>query len=380
VANPHFFQTKQYLCKKKLMRRILLFAFVFSFTASHAQITLSSSDFPDANDMYLMSDATAFTGMDETLTGANYSWDFSQLSTTTTGQHTDTLFAVTSMNFIYQAVFGDFSFLQHRSNQATHGSDFSLGTQIAITDVYNFYYNNSNDYHQSGFGAGINGIPAPTAYDPHDIIYKYPVQFGNVDSSASGYSVSLPNFLYYGVNRNRINEVDGWGTLVTPGGTYNVLRMKTTIHEHDSVYLDTLGFGYGFDLPVQTEYKWLAQGEGLPVLQINVAGGFVSSIVYKGVNSSGITAVEKNIFDFTIFPNPVSGKLFAKYTLQQQQDASFILTDAVGNVVSSVAQKAQGRGEHLMMLDIPASASAGNYFAKMICGNNTATKPLSIVR
>ena len=84
------------------------------------------------------------------------------------------------------------------------------------------------------------------------MIYKYPVNYGNVDSSASGYSVELPNFLYYGVERNRVNEVDGWGTLITPSGTYNVLRLKSTIEEHDSIYLDTLGFGYGFDVPTQT--------------------------------------------------------------------------------------------------------------------------------
>ena len=362
------------------MRTLPLLVFILAFSHSRAQITLNSADFPHANDLYLMSDATAFPGMDATLTGANYTWDYSQLSTTTTGQHMDTIFTVTNMNIIYQAVFGDFNFLPNRSNQATHGSDFSLGAMINITDVYNFYYNNSNDYHQSGFGAGINGIPLPTAYSPHDIIYKYPVQYGNLDSSASGYSVSLPNLLYYGVNRNRVNEVDGWGTLITPYGTFDALRIKSVIHEHDSVYLDTLGFGYGFNLPAQTEYKWLGQGEGEPLLQVNVAGGIVTSVVYKGFNTTGIATVPDNNFDFMIFPNPVSGHLVTRYTLAGGGDVRFEMTGADGKTVLLSERKGETKGDHLLVLDIPPGLSPGNYFVKMTSGSRTVTKTATVVR
>lgn len=361
------------------MKQLLLKAAIILPLFSSGQITLNSPDFPSANDMYLMSDALPFQGMDETQTGANFTWDFTQLSTTTTGQHTDTLFSVTSMNFIYQAVFGDFNFLPNRSNQATHGSDFSLGGQITITDVYNFYYNNSNDYHQSGFGAEINGFPAPTAYSPHDVIYKYPVQYGNVDSSASGYSVSLPNLLYYGVNRNRVNEVDGWGTLITPSGTYNVLRLKSTIHEHDSVYLDTLGFGYGFNVPAQVEYKWLGQGEGEPLLQINSTGGIVTSVVYKGINLTGIHSQVKNNFDFIPYPNPVTEKLGLRYSLLQKENVQFTLVDPSGKIISTVVKNAETSGEHTLEMNMPSDLKAGNYFLKMIIGKQVITKPVTIL-
>ena len=120
-----------------MIRNLLLTLFVLTGTAN-AQITLSGSDFPHANNIYLLSDATAFQGMDASLTGANYSWDFSMLSTTTIGQHDDTIFDVSGMNIIYTLVFGDNGIAPHRSNHSRHGSDFDLGGQISITDVYNF--------------------------------------------------------------------------------------------------------------------------------------------------------------------------------------------------------------------------------------------------
>lgn len=361
------------------MRNILLFILALIAGNTRAQITLNSSDFPSANDIYLMSDATAFPGMDETLTGANYTWDYSLLSTTTTGQHTDTLFTVTNMNIIYQAVFGDFGFLPNRSNQATHGMDFSLGA-ITISNVYNFFYNNSADYHQSGFGAEINGVPAPTAYSPHDILYKFPIQFGNADSSQSGYSVSLPSLIYYEIHRNRHNEVDGWGTLTTPNGTFNALRVKTIIQEHDSVYVDSLGFGYGFNVPARTEYKWLGQNSGLPLLQITTLGGNVTSIIYKGANTTGIASIPQDNFNFILFPNPATEKVITSYTLNKTGDVGFSITDMEGKVISIVNKPSQTQGEHMLVLDLPAHLAAGNYFVKMTSGGRSISKPVSVTR
>lgn len=360
------------------MVRKLLFLLFIAGTAN-AQITLSGSDFPHAPTIYLMSDATAYQGMDATLTGANYSWDFSMLSTTTIGQHDDTIFDVSGMNIIYTLVFGDNGFAPHRSNHSRHGADFNLGGQISITDVYNFYYNNSNDYHQSGFGSGINGIPLATPYTPHDIIYKYPVNFGNVDSSASGYEVSLPNLLYYGINKNRINEVDGWGTLITPNGTYNVLRLKSTIHEHDSVYLDTLGFGYGFNVPTQIEYKWLAQGEGVPVLQVNAVGGTVTSVMYKGINAVGISSPAKKDFSFNVFPNPVAEILFINFAMQKAGNADIVVTDMKGNTVTTMTKEV-GAGDQRFLINLPIGLEAGTYHVKVTAEKETAVKSFIVVK
>jgi len=347
--------------------------------SSNAQITLSGSDFPHSPTIYLMSDATAYQGMDATLTGANYSWDFSMLSTTTIGQHDDTIFDVNGMNIIYTLVFGDNIIAPHRSNHSRHGSDFDLGGQISITDVYNFYYNNNNDYHQSGFGSEINGIPLATPFTPHDIIYKYPVNFGNVDSSASGYEVSLPNLLYYGISKNRINEVDGWGTLITPAGTYNVLRLKSTIHEHDSVYLDTLGFGYGFNVPTQIEYKWLAQGEGVPVLQVYEVGGTVTSVMYKGINSVGISAPAKKDFSFNVFPNPVADILFVDFFMEKEGNAEIAVTDMKGSIVTTMKKKV-GAGDQRFLVNLPSGIEEGTYQVKVTAEKEAAVKSFVVVK
>ena len=363
------------------MKRLLLIILLAAITGiTQGQIALFGSDFPHANDLYLMSDATAFQGMDATLTGANYSWDFSMLSTTTVGEHHDTIFDVSGMNIIYTLVFGDNIIAQHRSNQSTHGTDFNLGGQISITNVYNFYYNTTNDYHQSGFGAEINGAPLPTPYTPHDIIYRYPVEFGNMDSSLSGYEVSLTGFLYYGVNKNRINEVDGWGTLTTPAGTYNVLRLKSTIFEHDSIYFDSLGFGTGFNVPTQVEYKWLGQGEGVPLLQVNEVGGNVTTVVYKGSNILGTPSVSKKNFEFAIYPNPVADHLFLDFPMRNAGDVEITITGITGNVVKSLVKKNVNAGDQRFFIDLPSDMEAGTYQVKLTADKSSAIKSFIVAK
>jgi hypothetical protein len=87
------------------------------------------------------------------------------------------------------------------------------------------------------------------------------MNYGNVDSSYSGYSVKIPNTFSSSTNSFRLNEVDGWGLLTTPFGSFNTLRVKTIITAHDSLFLDTLGFGFGISVPQQIEYKWIGKGE-----------------------------------------------------------------------------------------------------------------------
>src|ERR1043166_2649915 len=62
------------------MKKILLFLLLVSVQQkSNAQITIVSGDLPAAGDTFRVSNGQQFSGMDATLTGANYTWDYSQL-------------------------------------------------------------------------------------------------------------------------------------------------------------------------------------------------------------------------------------------------------------------------------------------------------------
>ncbi|MEO8087256.1 MAG: T9SS type A sorting domain-containing protein, partial [Bacteroidota bacterium] len=120
------------------------------------------------------------------------------------------------------------------------------------------------------------------------------------------------------------------------------------------------------------------QGEGEPLLQVNVTGGVVVSVVYKGENILGLPVATKNDFEFVLYPNPPAEQITAKYSLPKNNDVVFSLVDEKGSSVLLIEKKNELSGDHVLNFDLPSNLAAGNYFLKMTSGNSSVTKPLSI--
>ena len=120
------------------MRSILLTLtlFLFSPLFSQAQITITDADLPNANDTFRVSTASILTPVDLTLTGANYTWDFSTL--VSTSQTVDSFISVSSTGLIYSLFF---AFGSNAANLVQRGTDITTVPGFAVTDVYNFFNN-----------------------------------------------------------------------------------------------------------------------------------------------------------------------------------------------------------------------------------------------
>jgi hypothetical protein len=295
-----------------------------------AQITITDADMPSVGDTFRVSDGLITPAIDPIPTGASFLWDFSALQWIT--QDVDSFVSVSSTGPIYSVVFIDISFNPYRANMAARGPELPSVPQVSISDVNYFYYKTASSYKLSGYGALINGISAPIPFDNKDRIYSFPLNFGNTDSSDSDFQLSLPGLGYYSHDQHRVNEVDGWGTLITPYGTFNTLRIKSVITSNDSIYLDTLGTGFAFSLPQTIEYKWLGEQEGVPLLQINttltLGTEVVSSIRYRDslrVLPTGIPAfTTTSAIDIAVYPNPVEQSMEVEFNLSTDEKVSLV--------------------------------------------------------
>lgn len=351
-----------------MKRTLLSFTFLLLALVGKAQISIVSSDLPSNGVIAVRSSSLPFTGMSVTATGANYTWDFSQLSPT--GQQIDTFFSESAGNPLLSIYFSNTIINPNRSNHSSPGTDFSLGTTIALTNVYNYYYNSSSAYSQTGIGAEVNGVPLPITYSPHDRIYKLPMTFGQQDSVTYSYGIDLTSTLglYYNVRKKRVNSVDGWGTIITPFQSYSCLRVKTQIIETDSIYLDTLG-GIGFTTPPITtyEYKWLATGQKIPVLQINTSGGgSVTSILYKDSPVS-VPVVSNKKTELSIFPNPCTDHLTVQSAHLRAVQLLVQLFDLNGRLVMEM-NKNTGAGESVETIET-STLPSGTYLVKVMDGS-----------
>jgi hypothetical protein len=263
------------------MRARLLLPCAFLVFPAQAQITIGAAEMPHAGDDLLMTRAVPNPLLNFSATGPAHTWDFTNL--VAQDQNTTSYQSVASTNVVYAVVYADLFFNPNRANHARAGVDIPFYQALPIEDPYTFLYRGTNTYRKIGFGAELSGIPAPVVFDEQDEIYALPLQYGGQSSSHSAWKVSLPTLAYYGYEQMRTNHVDGWGSISTPAGTFDVLRVKTTLEGRDTIHVDTLSVGFAIDRPIVREYKWLAQGLRVPVLQINtteVLGVEVVSEVY----------------------------------------------------------------------------------------------------
>ncbi len=187
---------------------------------------------------------------------------------------------VTATSLFYAFTFGPLG----GANRATVASPQALpvptgiSLPITITDTYQFYSLSAagaaaQDFRSVGFGASLNGTAVPATYTnatQQDVIYRFPLSFASpADSSSSFFSIpaAVATAGYLSQKRKRVNTPDAWGTLTTPFGTFQTVRVVTRLLDHDSVAFGGAP-GQGFDIPLTREYKWLAKGQHVPVLTI----------------------------------------------------------------------------------------------------------------
>jgi hypothetical protein len=198
---------------------LLFFSFLIVFNSVQGQITVNSGDMPQANDTFLVSNSfLLFFNPDET--GADYDWDYSNLFPFS--QDSISYIAMSDASFIYQLIFNN---PFNPSDQATEGKrleglDFVPG--IDISDAFLFTKNSSTKLEELGFGVTFSGIPLPIQYTDKKTLYEFPLSYGDSLEDDYAFNVSIPNLAYLGESGTRSYDVDGWGSLTTPFGTFDI--------------------------------------------------------------------------------------------------------------------------------------------------------------
>jgi hypothetical protein len=242
--------------KRSLLTTLLIMAIgVWSV----AQITINHTDMPVLNDTLRYSITIPANDPGFTITGENFSWDFSGLEFQI--QEREDYKALNTINFWLNFAGYSSGALGVKSATNLPLDEFD----VELTEFYSVYGNSTTQYQNEGFFINTS-IPLTLKYSEPDIVYSFPLNFGNSDSiSFSGYR-ALDDTLSLTREGYRKNEVDGWGMIKTPLGEFDALRVKTTLYESDSLFWTSL------DEPIVVRrtnifYKWLAKGQKIPVME-----------------------------------------------------------------------------------------------------------------
>jgi len=274
------------------MKRLLIIILGLFPLLGNCQITISSSDMPSANDTLRYSTALNVSASLYEASGPNQTWDFSSVEPASQDIYSYKSSLQTSYAFFF------LGFNKYGLKIAD-----TLGVAaFQFTDVYNFFKKSNSAYEVEGIGLKYQGLPLPAYYSEKDKLYQFPLQYGDRDSSGLKFSISLSTLASYSQVGYRINEVVGWGSVTTPFGTFNCLKLKSSVFSADSINLG--GFPVKLNRRI-VEYKWLANGQKIPVMEISgnmIGNNFVpGTIRYRDIKRSN-TLLDPPVANFSASP------------------------------------------------------------------------------
>ncbi len=260
-----------------------------------AQITINATDLASASDTIRYSVTTSLLNTNQT--GPNQIWDYSNLIPVT--QDIQSFYAPSQLPFTYRLQFASMTYGFPESLLPNLGN---MGAASPLTDPYTFVKKSASAYVYLGRGASVQGIPLSLVYTPKDTLYKFPLNYLDSFSSPFVGGAGFAGFGSLSQSGNRTNMVDGWGTLKTPFGSFECIRVKSIVIEIDSI---TFGAN-SIPLPNnRTEYRWLAKNQKIPVLEVVEPASLLGArtIRYKDSYRPEIFVNQAN---FTASPNPVN--------------------------------------------------------------------------
>lgn len=352
-------------------RFIILFSIIGLFTFQvNSQIIITSDDMPVPGDTVRKSNTIVLDGIDYQQGGPDQTWLFDLLTVAT--QQVDTFVNVSETPAVYQFFFNNqFIYPDYKATVALKLAQFTGIPGLALTDSYLFIKNTDEEMREVGYGVALEGIPLPIQFQEIDTIYRFPLEYADIDSAHSLFEISIPDLGYLMISKFRKNTVDGWGTLITPYGEFQTLRVKTEITEYDSLYSDSLGIG----IPVTRniiEYKWLANGYPEPILLINEEGLIITASYIDSVRYTFLEVPEANNrkFDFSSYPNPCSDYLSVSYELAEDADVKISIFSIYGNEIKRFAQTRQERGYYKQLLYLKENGfRSGIYLVRLTVNN-----------
>jgi hypothetical protein len=348
------------------MRVVLLFvAFLCAgFVSAQSPITISNSNMPSSGDTLRYSTAQLNSLGNYTQTGTNYSWNFSSLVPTGQG--------VRSFKASLQTPYA-FFFLGLNEYGEKIADTLGAGPLI-MTKYYDYYKKQTSPaaFIADGVGITFSSVPVPRYYSDKDELYMFPMSYPKYDSTTFKFTTASNSLIpiQYSKTGYRITTVDGWGSITTPYGTANCLRLITTQYSQDSVknnILPLLSFGFP---NYQRSYQWMTTSTKIPFLEItgNLTGNnFTPTQARYRDSPRTLTQIrEHRMPELAMYPNPVKDYIFL--SIPAEKNLSAEIMSITGQLIGNQnAEPFGGTGQKLNMSAFPQ----GLYLMKISFDNNS---------
>lgn len=367
---------------------VLAIATLFVSQAAMAQIVLTKNSFDlflngqFTNTSSVSTDTVNIIALLE-IVGADQTWDFTTLTY-------DETFSGTGSVETFSSAAGTPGAGDDHFEQATHVSrnvvtlKGTINEEEVEIEFIGYDYNIINDDQFLSLGSVImDGEQVDmTLYSrPGDVYYAFPTTY------ESNWSYEYEDQLIGGGfdatnNYNVSVQVDGWGELITPNGTFDVLRITRT---------EALDFGTFKIESLEVEF---VNAQGFPIAIISIdkvpfTDEFDEESVEATLNvistgTSNPREITSGLPDRVTlhqnYPNPFNPSTIITYDLAEAATVSLDIYTITGiRVMPVISERSQQAGQHSVSVDASNLAS-GVYIYQLRTGSQVLTKKMTLIK
>jgi hypothetical protein len=334
---------------RKYLRITIGLILIICYYFSHAQIVLDESDLPMIDDVQVTTivDSAMADTLSPGVSGPGVNWNFSWLqfccidiSNTrwVNPQYTD------SASFFPEADIA----------QKTHCYFYHDWETHVITEICD----NRDYYIKDTAGLKYYGSDYPYSHKINNYRIVFPLlSYGQTKTNNCRIVIQQSPDSVLVTNISDTIIVDGWGTLITPLGTYNTIRIFTKETVWDSLYVSGIGELVEY-MPDNYYYKWYTKELGFPVLQISKGILETSPYYqiarvakYKWIDVS-VPEVLQNNFNASVFPNPITNESALTFDLAESSVLHITLSDMMGRTLTSFVKNFDPGIHELFLYDL----------------------------
>ncbi len=252
---------------------------------------------------------------------------------------------------------------------------------------YHYYQNTDTDWNMIGC-ANNNFIKWFTT--PY-CRFHYPMTYGSLYNStykAHNYSGQATRY----TTGFRNISIDGYGTIILPGITYNnVMRVKDTDESFDTVKVG--GNVVSTSHTVITNYRWYRTGYKFPVFEIGYAeSSSMNSLKYVTIGVKNvpvyINRISKTVPDkfelYQNYPNPFNPKTIIRFKIKDTRLITLKIFNSLGQEVTTLVNEKLHAGTYKVSFSINQFSDkpmpSGVYYYKFTAGEFSETKKMVVVK
>ena len=299
--------------------------------------------------------------------GASQTWDFAALTIT------DTL--TITQNFIALP-----ATLPGSGEAAFADADFAINVEADTGNVY--VYQGIDGGNHVSYGTTIvadidddgTDDELTTTNSPPSVIDVFPIQYQDTWSDST-------SLVFGGIFTSSIiiteTVVDGWGTLVTPGGSQPALRINRSRRTYNPSVP-------GVEV-INTQLTFVAASGVSATIVLDAAGALITAEYSEfgedtGTDVERIDATVPTAFSLTQnYPNPFNPSTQIAFSLPEPSEVKLTVYSITGREIATLADGLHGAGTYEVSFDASQLAS-GLYLYKLETANFIQTRLMSFVK